>query len=71
MKFVFKTIKYNSNNNTDIKENKQPLKINFHEFCSVDVKNEKLDENYYQYLSLNPILQESDINTNESILDNK
>ena len=70
MKFVFKTIKYNSNNNTDIKENKQPLKINFHEFCSVDVKNEKLDENYYQYLSLNPILQESDINTNESILDN-
>ena len=58
IKSIFKTFKYSQNSN--IKENKEPLSINFHEFCSSDIREEKIDANYYQYLSLNPILKETE-----------
>ena len=58
IKYIFKTFKYSPNSN--IKENKLPLSINFHEFCSSDIKEENIDEKYYQYFSLNPILKETE-----------
>ena len=62
IKSVFKTFKLSKNSN--VKENKEALPINFHEFCSSDIKEEKIDENYYQYLSLNPILKEIESSIN-------
>ena len=43
IKSVFKTFKLSKNSN--VKENKEALHINFHEFCSSDIKEEKIDEN--------------------------
>jgi hypothetical protein len=62
IKSIFKTYKYSSN--STVKENKDPLPINFYEFCSSDIKDDIIDENYYDYLSLNPILK--DIEPTES-----
>ena len=70
IKSIFKTFKYSKNkkSNLNIKENKLPLSINFHEFCSKDIKDEYINEEYYQYISLSPILKEIDVN--ESVNNN-
>ena len=65
IKSIFKTFKYKSNLN--IQENKEPLFINFYEFCSKDIKDEILTSEYYQYLSLNPILKEIENSEDEII----
>ena len=53
---IFKTIKLKEN--SQIKKNLSPPQINFFEFCSKDIKDEKITSGYYQYLSLSPILSE-------------
>ena len=65
IKSIFKTFKYKQNLN--IKENKEPLPINFYEFCSKDIRDESISEKYYQYLSLNPILQNAEGSEDEII----
>ena len=54
-KSIFKTMKYKDS--SQVKSNKIP-DINFYEFCSKDIKDEKISNTYYQYLSTNPILSE-------------
>ena len=56
IKSIFKTMKLKQG--ISIKLNISPPQINFYEFCSRDIKDEKASDKYYQYLSLSPIISE-------------